>query len=353
MAELPAVGLEVDPRRDPERARSKRPLAVLRVAAGAIIWQSRAHVDQGREDVVGMRIETVAIMAPGDMGHAVARVLKADGLRVITCLAGRSARTRALAETAGVEDVGDDRDAGRRGGRAAVDRGAGAGGGPRPAARPALQTAAKGSRTSTATRSRRRRRVGSARSSRRPAAASSMPASSARHPGRARPRHGFYASGAAAEDFAALGACGLDVRIVSERPGDASAVKMCYAALTKGTTAIMTELLVAAERLGVSDALRAELEQSQSAMVERMGQGVPAMVPKAHRWVGEMAEIARTFARVGLTPLTFEGAAALYAFVAGTAPGRTSPEEWRAAEHPLDQVIASLAADDDAPQTQS
>ena len=59
-----------------------------------------------------------------------------------------------------------------------------------------------------------------------------------------------------------------------------------------------------------------------------------------------MEEIARTFGAVGLTPLTFEGAAALYAFVAASAPGRSSPEDWRTADHPLDQVIASLAAAD-------
>ena len=51
---------------------------------------------------------TVAIMSPGDMGHAVAARLRAHGLRVITCLEERSARTRALAEQAGVEAVPDD-----------------------------------------------------------------------------------------------------------------------------------------------------------------------------------------------------------------------------------------------------
>ncbi len=154
----------------------------------------------------------------------------------------------------------------------------------------------------------------------------------------------FYASGAAAEEFARLGDFGLDIRVIGERAGDASAVKMCYAALTKGTTAIMTELLVAAARLGVAAALRDELGLSQLAMVARMEKSVPAMVPKAHRWVGEMEEIAKTFGDVGLTPLTFEGAAALYAFVAGTPLGQSPPEEWRAAGVSLEQVIASLAA---------
>jgi 3-hydroxyisobutyrate dehydrogenase-like beta-hydroxyacid dehydrogenase len=292
-----------------------------------------------------MAIETVAIMAPGDMGHAVAAVLKAGGLRMITCLAGRSARTRALAERAGIVDVGDDRrlvaeadallsilvpscalelaerlaPALRASGQGLLyaDCNAIA---PSTACRDGALVEAAGGRFVDAGIIGPPPRLGAAGTR-------------------------FYASGAAAEDFAAFGAYGLDVRVVGGRAGDASAVKMCYAALTKGTTAIMTELLVAAARLGVSDALRAELELSQSAMVERMQKSVPAMVPKAHRWVGEMEEIARTFADVGLTPATFEGAAALYAFTAGTALARVSPEQWREGDRSLEQVIRALAAD--------
>jgi 3-hydroxyisobutyrate dehydrogenase-like beta-hydroxyacid dehydrogenase len=133
------------------------------------------------------------------------------------------------------------------------------------------------------------------------------------------------------------------VRVVGDRPGQASALKMCYAALTKGTTALMTELSIAAERLGVSAALRAEFAESQPAMLERMQRAVPAMVPKAHRWVGEMAEIARTFEACGLTPRTFEGAAELYALVAGTELGRTSPEDWRRHAATFDAVVSKLA----------
>ena len=293
-----------------------------------------------------MRIETVAVLAPGDMGHAVAAGLKAGGLRVVTCLAGRSARTRALAAAAGVEDLGDDVTLVRAADvllSILV---------PAQAEEVAHRIAAAVQRAGTdllyvdcnAIAPETAREVGRIVES---AGARFVDAGIIGPP----PRPGatgtrFYAAGAAAADFARLRDHGLDVRVIGERPGDASAVKMCYAALTKGTTAIMTQLLIAAERLGVSEPLRAELEHSQAAMLERMGKGVPAMVPKAHRWVGEMAEIARTFEGVGLTPLTFEGAAALYAFIAGTAPGRTSPEDWRAADRPLDQVIASLAAED-------
>src|SRR5579883_1125737 len=55
-----------------------------------------------------MQIRTVAVMTPGDMGHAIGRLLRAGGLRVITCLRGRSARTAALAARAGIDDVADD-----------------------------------------------------------------------------------------------------------------------------------------------------------------------------------------------------------------------------------------------------
>src|SRR5438105_3874113 len=60
-----------------------------------------------RQNGPGMQIETVAILSPGDMGHATGQVLKQGGLRVVTCLQGRSERTRRLALKAGIEDVPD------------------------------------------------------------------------------------------------------------------------------------------------------------------------------------------------------------------------------------------------------
>ena len=290
-----------------------------------------------------MRIETVAVLAPGDMGHAVAARLKAGGLRVVTCLAGRSARTRALAAAAGVEDLGDD---------ATLVRAADVLLSilvPAQAEELAWRIAAALQRTGTdllyvdcnAIAPETARAVGRIVEG---AGARFVDAGIIGPPPR-REATGtrFYASGAAAADFAQLRDHGLDVRVIGERPGDASAVKMCYAALTKGTTAIMTELLVAAERLGVSEPLRAEFEESQPEMLARMERGVPAMVPKAHRWVGEMEEIARTFAAVGLTPLTFEGAAELYALVAGTPLGQTSTEDWRRRVETFAEVVSGLA----------
>ena len=119
---------------------------------------------------------------------------------------------------------------------------------------------------------------------------------------------------------------------------------MCYAALTKGTTAIMTELAVAAQRLGVSQPLREELALSQPQMLERLRRAVPGMIPKAYRWVGEMEEIARTFEAVGLTPLIFAGAAELYALVAATPSGGIAPEDWTRSAASFEEVVAEPPA---------
>ena len=286
---------------------------------------------------------TIAIMAPGDMGHAVAAVLRQGGLRVISQLGGRSQRTRTLADHAGIEEVADDAALVRAAEMvlaivvpaAAVAL----------AERVARAIAASGARPlyvdCNAIAPQTARRIAEVIES---AGAGFVDAGIIGPP----PRPGgfstrFYASGRDAAAFARLGEFGLDVRVVGAQPGQASALKMCYAALTKGATALMTQFSIAAARLGVSDALSAEFAQSQPAMLERMQRAVPEMVPKAHRWVGEMEEIAKTFEACGLTPRTFQGAAELYAQVAASRLGRMSPEEWRRHSEPFDDVVNELA----------
>jgi 3-hydroxyisobutyrate dehydrogenase-like beta-hydroxyacid dehydrogenase len=281
-------------------------------------------------------------MSPGDMGHAVAAMLRAHGLRVITCLSGRSARTRSLAEKAGIEEVVDD-DALVREADLLLSILV-----PAEAESLARRIAAALERTGAkllyvdcnAIAPETARRIGQLVEA---AGARFVDAGIIGPPPKTGTRTPFYASGVHAKSFAALRDFGLDVRPIGERPGDASAVKMCYAALTKGTTALMTELSVAAERLGVSAVLRQEFAESQQAAAERMAGGVPAMVPKAHRWVGEMEEIAKTFEDCGLTPKTYLGAAEIYDFVARTSLGKISPEQWRDEGRSFEQIVALLA----------
>ena len=195
---------------------------------------------------------TVAIMSPGDMGHAVAAMLRGHGLRVITCLEGRSARTRALAEQAGIEAVADD-DALVREADLLLSILV-----PAEAERLARRIAAALERTARRPPLCRLQcdRAADRAPDRRPGRGGGRPLRRCRHHrAAAQGRHAHARSTPRAStrrDFAALRDFGLDVRPIGARPGDASAVKMCYAALTKGTTALMTELSVAAERLGVS-----------------------------------------------------------------------------------------------------
>ena len=66
------------------------------------------------------------------------------------------------------------------------------------------------------------------------------------------------------------------------------------------------------------------------------------MPSKAHRWVGEMEEIAQTFSDVGLTPRILLGAADMYRWIATTPLGQETPEN-RDASRDLDGMVASLA----------
>jgi 3-hydroxyisobutyrate dehydrogenase-like beta-hydroxyacid dehydrogenase len=108
-------------------------------------------------------------------------------------------------------------------------------------------------------------------------------------PGDAGPR--FYASGPDAPRFAKLKDFGLDVRVLAGPMSAASAMKMSYAGITKGTQALGAAMLLAATRGGTADALFAELQGSQPQMLAWLKRNLALMPPKAYRWVAEMEEI--------------------------------------------------------------
>ena len=127
-----------------------------------------------------------------------------------------------------------------------------------------------------------------------------------------------YASGSHADELLALVPCGLDVRVIGDEVGQASGLKMCYASVTKGLTAIAAQQQVAATALGLSEPLIRELEVSQPQLLAWMNAMVPGMPPKANRWIGEMEEIAATFDAVGISPGMMLGAAQFYRDVKAT-----------------------------------
>jgi hypothetical protein len=132
------------------------------------------------------------------------------------------------------------------------------------------------------------------------------------------------------------------VRVVSERIADASALKMCYGALNKGTQALWLEVLMAAQRLGVDALLEQQLRQSRGDLLDWALSQYPKMPPKAYRWVPEMLEISKTLGSAGITPKVFQGAAEIYRFVADTPLGKETPES-RDKERSGKAVVQSLA----------
>ena len=101
----------------------------------------------------------------------------------------------------------------------------------------------------------------------------------------------IYLSGQSAAAAALLAAHGLVVKQLEGGIGAASALKMSYAGITKGITALAACMALAAERAGVGAALREELATSQAQLLARFSSAVPDMFPKAYRWVPEMREI--------------------------------------------------------------
>ncbi len=122
----------------------------------------------------------------------------------------------------------------------------------------------------------------------------------------------FYASGAAALRFAALREYGLDVRVLDGALSAASALKMAYAGITKGTQAIGAAMMLAATRAGNADDLFAELQSSQKELFPWLKRQLSMMPPKAYRWVAEMHEIAGFVGDDPAARELYEGAADFY-----------------------------------------
>ncbi|MFC1534498.1 DUF1932 domain-containing protein [Thermodesulfobacteriota bacterium] len=288
-----------------------------------------------------MELKTIGLLSPGNMGHTVGKVLVSNGLDVISCLKERSNRTRLLAEQAGIKDVSDYETLVRESQiilSILV---------PAQAVHAARAVAAAMSETGVniiyadcnAVSPQTVRKIGELIDE---AGGRFVDASIIGPPPVREGVTRFYASGPASKIFGSLNKFGLDVRVMEGEIGQASAIKMCYAALTKGLTALFTELLTAARVMGISDALAEEFGHSQSALLQRIERGIVRMPERSRRWVGEMEEIAATFAHIGLTPKIHEGAADMYRFVGKTTLADQTPEN-RDPDMNLDRIISVFA----------
>ena len=272
-----------------------------------------------------MTVKAVGILSPGDMGHAVGRVLVERGMKVLTCLEGRSKRTCDLAMKAKIEAVptyrqlvrdtdiilsilvpAEAKNAAMIVSQALEETG-----------EQIIYVDCNAIAPATV------REIGEIISK---AGSRFIDAGIIGGPPSPRNSTRFYASGADAEEFEQLSKYGLDIRVAGKEIGQASGLKMVYAALTKGTSALSIELLVAAWRMGLYETLIGEWQLSQKDRHDSLSRSLQSVPSKSRRWVGEMEEIAKTFGSLGLTPRILEGAADLYRFVGKNPVADETPE---------------------------
>jgi L-threonate 2-dehydrogenase len=234
---------------------------------------------------------TVAIVAPGEMGAAVAARLGERGVKVTTSLAGRSAASVARAERARMQPAADD--------DALID-----------GADFLLSIVPPGEAVALA----QHFAPVLTRASKKPiyvdcnaiSPATALEIGAVLAPIGCRYVDGgiigpppppnatatrIYVSGAAANEVARLSEFGVPFPLLDGPVGAASALKMSYAGITKGFTAVAVAMVLGATRAGSADALYKELALSQPHLLAWLSRQVPRMYPKAYRWVAEMEEI--------------------------------------------------------------
>jgi 3-hydroxyisobutyrate dehydrogenase-like beta-hydroxyacid dehydrogenase len=255
------------------------------------------------------------------MGHAVGGLLAERGFRPVSALAGRSELTRNRAERAGIEDAGDLNGVVRTAeGILAILPPAEA----EPLARSVAEAMRRTGRTPiyadcNAVSPATVRRIGQS------ITATGAPFIDAgiigAPPGPDRGDTRFYVSGPRTDWLENLAGRvergGMAVIDLGEEIGRASAIKMTYAALTKGSMTLQTAVLVAAMRLGVFEELGREFEKSQPQAWARM-RVLPFLPADSGRWIGEMEQIAATFSDAGVPDDFHRGAASIFRMMAAT-----------------------------------
>ena len=272
-----------------------------------------------------MMVNTVAIMSPGDMGHAVGQVLSESGIDVITCTDGRSQRTKNLAEMAGLRQVATLEDMVIQADLVLSIMV------PSKAMSFVREISPHFESCKTPTYFADCNAVS-------PQSALAMAEVINQAGGKfidggiigTAPTKGdtprFYVSGPDASVAMELDGRGIVVKAIGDKIGQASGIKMCYAALTKGTHTLHVALLTAAAKMGLTDDLKKEFEFSQKEHLIAMETGISRLPANAHRWIGEMEEISSTFESLGITPGFHNGAADVYRMLVRTTFSEETPE---------------------------
>ena len=247
--------------------------------------------------------QTVGLLHPGEMGASVGAVLVKQGHRVVWASAGRSARSRERAQKAGLEDAGSvDRLVQLSDVIISVC--------PPHAARDVARSVAGFDGVFVDANA---VAPGTARELSEVVEAGGgkfVDGGIVGPPPRAAGTTRLYLSGSTTSGVLDLFAgSALEALVVSDEVGAASAVKMAYAAWTKGTAALLIAIRELARAARVEPVLLEEWRTSLPELLERSDRAVRSGRAKGWRWIGEMEEIAATFSAAGL-PAGFHQAAA-------------------------------------------
>ena len=255
----------------------------------------------------------IGVLHPGEMGAAVGAALRAAGQTVFWASEGRSPETLARAEEAGLQDAGTVGEVARRSDVVMSVC-------PPHAAMEVARSVA-GFRgvfvDANAISPETSRAIDAAIEGR--FVDGGIIGPPPREPGSTR----LYLAGSEADTVAGLFAgTTLDARVISEEPGAASALKMAYAACTKGTAAMLLAIRELAQAAQVEPALLEEWRLSLPELIERWAAAARSADRKGWRWVAEMEEIASTFESGGLPGGFHRAAAEVFRTVASKAQVR-------------------------------
>jgi len=286
---------------------------------------------------------TVAVIGTGDMGSAVGGACVRAGYRAVTAGSGRSAASLELAARAGIEDLGSL--------EAVVQSADIVLSIVPPAAAQAFAAAAARAMLAVGAQPTfvdcNAVAPATVRAISRAVEPTGAPFVDVGIVGRAPSPKGertrFYVAGSARRSVLELAVAEIELLDMGSEIGAASALKMAYSALNKGTDALYAAVLLAADRLGVRPTLMRELERSQVEALARMRARVPFLAATAERFAPEMAEIAATYESVGVTPMFHRGAEWLYALLAAT-PLAAETRATLPRERSLDAALAVFTA---------
>ena len=145
----------------------------------------------------------------------------------------------------------------------------------------------------------------------------------------------IYLSGGRAQAASSFFSKGiLSPSVIGHDVGQASGLKMCYAAYTKGTTALLASILALSETLDVRCALETQWDENQAGFTASIHQRIRRSTAKAWRFEGEMKEISKTFEETGLPGGFHTAAMEIFSRLSKYKDGQLSPD--------FDEVLQSI-----------